>query len=250
MPIVADGARQPGALRLGVHGVLPGQPGGHRGRRRRPGPDAPPPAVRRRPRRCSRWGWRSGGLAPSMPVLIAARFIQGLGGGAVGPTAYVAIGRCLPERLQPRMFAMLSTAWVVPGIIGPSLGGARRRRSSAGAGCSSGCCRCCCVAGGLALSALRGVPGALPPPEAGHPPVGPRVVRAIAAAAGAGLHRGGAWTADRWGRSPRGSGGRRWWRSWRCRGGAPAGAGLPPAHAARDAAPRDGRAGRGRPARP
>ena len=62
-----------------------------------------------------------GGLAPSMPVLIAARFLQGLGAGALAPTAYVAIGRCLPERLQPRMFAMLSTAWVVPGIIGPSL---------------------------------------------------------------------------------------------------------------------------------
>ena len=41
--------------------------------------------------------------------------------GAVGPTAYVAIGRTLPERLQPRMFALLSTAWVVPGVIGPSI---------------------------------------------------------------------------------------------------------------------------------
>ena len=62
-----------------------------------------------------------GGLAPSMPILVLARFIQGLGGGAVAPTAYVAIGRVLPENLQPRMFAMLSTAWVVPGIIGPSI---------------------------------------------------------------------------------------------------------------------------------
>ena len=70
-----------------------------------------------------------GGLAPSMPILVLARFIQGLGGGAVGPTAYVAIGRVLPERLQPRMFAMLSTAWVVPGIIGPSIAAVRRRAS-------------------------------------------------------------------------------------------------------------------------
>ena len=38
-----------------------------------------------------------GGLAPSMPILVLARFIQGLGGGAIGPTAYVAIGRVLPE---------------------------------------------------------------------------------------------------------------------------------------------------------
>ena len=62
-----------------------------------------------------------GGLAPTMLVLVLARFVQGLGGGAVGPTAYVAIGRCLPQHLQPKMFAMLSTAWVVPGIIGPSI---------------------------------------------------------------------------------------------------------------------------------
>ena len=34
-----------------------------------------------------------GGLAPSMPVLVAARFVQGLGAGTVPPIAYVAIGR-------------------------------------------------------------------------------------------------------------------------------------------------------------
>jgi MFS family permease len=64
-----------------------------------------------------------GGLAPSMPVLILARVIQGLGAGAVPPIAYVAIGRSLPERLRPRMFATLSTAWVLPGVIGPALAG-------------------------------------------------------------------------------------------------------------------------------
>jgi MFS family permease len=64
-----------------------------------------------------------GGLAPSMPVLIVGRFIQGLGAGAIPPIAYVAIGRSLPERLRPRMFATLSTAWVLPGVIGPALAG-------------------------------------------------------------------------------------------------------------------------------
>jgi MFS family permease len=64
-----------------------------------------------------------GGLAPSMGVLVAARFIQGLGAGAIPPIAYVAIGRSLPERLRPRMFATLSTAWVLPGVIGPALAG-------------------------------------------------------------------------------------------------------------------------------
>jgi MFS family permease len=64
-----------------------------------------------------------GGLAPSMPVLVAARFLQGLGGGAIPPIAYVSIARALPEGLRPRMFATLSTAWVLPGVIGPALSG-------------------------------------------------------------------------------------------------------------------------------
>jgi Arabinose efflux permease len=64
-----------------------------------------------------------GGLAPSMPVLIAARFIQGLGAGTIPPIAYVAIGRSLPESHRPRMFATLSTAWVLPGVIGPAVAG-------------------------------------------------------------------------------------------------------------------------------
>jgi MFS family permease len=64
-----------------------------------------------------------GGLAPTMEVLIVGRFIQGLGAGVVPPVAYVAIGRSLPERLRPRMFATLSTAWVLPGVMGPAIAG-------------------------------------------------------------------------------------------------------------------------------
>jgi MFS family permease len=64
-----------------------------------------------------------GGLAPSMAILVGARFLQGLGAGAIPPIAYVAIGRSLPERLRPRMFAVLSTAWVLPGVIGPAIAG-------------------------------------------------------------------------------------------------------------------------------
>ena len=64
-----------------------------------------------------------GGLAPSMEVLVGARFVQGLGAGTVPPIAYVAIGRSLPEHLRPQMFATLSTAWILPGVIGPALAG-------------------------------------------------------------------------------------------------------------------------------
>ncbi len=66
-------------------------------------------------------GLLAAGAAPSMPILIAARFVQGCGGGTLTPTSYVAIGRRLPQHLQPPMFALLSAAWVVPGLIGPSI---------------------------------------------------------------------------------------------------------------------------------
>ena len=64
-----------------------------------------------------------GGLAPSMAVLVGARLLQGFGAGGITPVAYVAIGRALPAALRPRMFAVLSTAWVVPGIVGPAISG-------------------------------------------------------------------------------------------------------------------------------
>jgi MFS family permease len=61
------------------------------------------------------------GLAPSMAVLVVGRALQGLGAGAAPAIAYVAIGRSLPERVRPRMMAVLSTAWVIPGLVGPLL---------------------------------------------------------------------------------------------------------------------------------
>src|SRR5580698_5222573 len=64
------------------------------------------------------------GLAPFMWVLVAGRCLQGLGAGAVPAVAYVAIGRSLREAQRARMMAVLSTAWVVPGIVGPGLAAA------------------------------------------------------------------------------------------------------------------------------
>jgi len=64
-------------------------------------------------------GLIAGGLAPSMPVLVAGRFVQGFGAGVVPAIGYVVIGRAFTETERPRMFALLSTAWVVPGLIGP-----------------------------------------------------------------------------------------------------------------------------------
>lgn len=64
-----------------------------------------------------------GGAAPSMPIVILGRLIQGFGGAAVPTVAFVAIGRAYPEATRARMFAAMSTAWVVPGLIGPAIAG-------------------------------------------------------------------------------------------------------------------------------
>ena len=64
------------------------------------------------------------GLAPSMPVLVMGRIVQGLGAGVIPPVAYVAVGRGYPEEARPRIFALFATAWVVPGLVGPGIAAA------------------------------------------------------------------------------------------------------------------------------
>ena len=63
------------------------------------------------------------GLAPSMPVVVAGRFVQGFGAGAVSAVSYAAIASAYDEAARPRMLALLSSAWVVPGLVGPALAG-------------------------------------------------------------------------------------------------------------------------------
>ncbi len=63
------------------------------------------------------------GLAPTMGVVIAGRAVQGLGAGAIASVSYVAVGRGYAESAKPRMLALLSSAWVVPGLVGPALAG-------------------------------------------------------------------------------------------------------------------------------
>jgi MFS family permease len=56
-------------------------------------------------------------------MLVVGRALQGLGAGALPATAYVAVGRAYPPENRPRMFALFSTAWVVPSLIGPAFSG-------------------------------------------------------------------------------------------------------------------------------
>ena len=60
------------------------------------------------------------GAAPAMPVVVAGRLVQGIGGGAIIAATYASIARAYSEAQRPRMFAILSTAWIVPAIVGPA----------------------------------------------------------------------------------------------------------------------------------
>lgn len=64
-----------------------------------------------------------GGLAPSMLVLVLGRALQGLGAGAMPAISYVCIGRGYPHEQRPTMFALISSAWVIPSVAGPALAG-------------------------------------------------------------------------------------------------------------------------------
>jgi MFS family permease len=63
------------------------------------------------------------GLADSMAFVIAGRAIQGFGSGAIGSVVYAAIARAYAPSARPRMIALVSSAWVVPGLVGPALAG-------------------------------------------------------------------------------------------------------------------------------
>jgi MFS family permease len=64
------------------------------------------------------------GTATTMLQLVAGRVVQGLGGGVLITAVYVVIGTRYPESLRPKFFAALSTAWVLPSLVGPIIAGA------------------------------------------------------------------------------------------------------------------------------
>lgn len=63
------------------------------------------------------------GTSVSMPMLVAGRLVQGLGGGALTVALYVLVARFFPGPLHPRIFAAFSAAWVVPSLVGPFAAG-------------------------------------------------------------------------------------------------------------------------------
>lgn len=59
------------------------------------------------------------GTAGSMPQLLAGRVLQGLGAGCLAVAVYVLIAIVYPERSRPAVFGLMSSAWVLPSLVGP-----------------------------------------------------------------------------------------------------------------------------------
>jgi MFS family permease len=61
-------------------------------------------------------------VAPSMLVLVCGRFVQGIGGGGLYTVSLAAVAKTYPERIRPRVMALLASMWILPGLFGPIIG--------------------------------------------------------------------------------------------------------------------------------
>lgn len=62
-------------------------------------------------------------MAPHMLVLLAARAIQGLGGGVLVTLSYGMVSTLYPEELRPRLLSTISGVWGAAALLGPLVGG-------------------------------------------------------------------------------------------------------------------------------
>ena len=64
------------------------------------------------------------GTATTVPQLLVGRMLQGLGAGALSvlPRSCL-IAAVYPERVRPAVFGLISSAWVLPSLLGPPVAG-------------------------------------------------------------------------------------------------------------------------------
>ncbi|MGH3844114.1 MAG: MFS transporter [Pseudonocardiaceae bacterium] len=70
------------------------------------------------------------GTAAGMPQLLVGRVLQGLGAGSLTVAVYVLIAVVYPEQARPALFGLMSSAWVLPSLIGPPVSGLVTERLS------------------------------------------------------------------------------------------------------------------------
>ncbi|MEU8229444.1 MFS transporter [Actinoplanes sp. NPDC048967] len=95
------------------------------------------------------------GTAPSMPVFVAARFLQGLGAGGMTVALYVLVALVYPTPLHIKIFGAFASAWVLPSMVGPFVAGFVADTLS-WHWVFIGVVALVAVAGGLMLPAVRG----------------------------------------------------------------------------------------------
>ncbi|MBM3531628.1 MAG: MFS transporter [Alphaproteobacteria bacterium] len=63
------------------------------------------------------------GMAPSMPVLLAGRALQGVGEGVISALCYILIPELFPSRLIARVFGVEAMVWALGAFGGPLISG-------------------------------------------------------------------------------------------------------------------------------
>lgn len=61
--------------------------------------------------------------ATTITEFIIARTLQGLGGGISWTIAFAVTNIVFPKSMQPRMIAWLDSAWLIPSLVAPTIGG-------------------------------------------------------------------------------------------------------------------------------
>lgn len=64
------------------------------------------------------------GLASTMWMFVLARAVQGLGGGAFSAVIFASVNRGWRDHERAHIMALLSSAWVIPGLVAPAAAGA------------------------------------------------------------------------------------------------------------------------------
>jgi MFS family permease len=60
--------------------------------------------------------------APSMPIFLVGQFLSGAGGGGLYALSLGTVAKTYPDAIRARVLALLASMWILPGLVGPSLG--------------------------------------------------------------------------------------------------------------------------------